>query len=83
MTYGWVEEDWITRADYHSPKKVSDTIYSHTYFFFAFSAYFDNLVLLLIWFFGKRHVWINDRILGKKMRTGLYDTFCKRQDKGI
>ena len=83
MAYGWVEEDWMTIADYYSPKKVSDTLYSHTYVFFSFSAYFDNLVLLLIEYFGKRRVWINNRILGKKIRAGLYHTFCKRQGKGI
>ena len=73
----------MTIADYYYPEKVSDTLYSHTYVFFAFPAYFDNLVLLLIEYFGKRRVWINNRILGKKIRTGLYHTFCKRQGKGI
>ena len=37
-----MEEDWMTIADYYSPKKVSDTLYSHTYVFFSFSAYFDK-----------------------------------------
>ena len=78
-----MEEDWMTIADYYSPKLYqTHWTLTHTSFF-SFSAYFDNLVLLLIEYFGKRRVWINNRILGKKIRAGLYHTFCKRQGKGI
>ena len=35
-----MEEDWMTIADYYSPKKVSDTLYSHTYFVFCFFCIF-------------------------------------------